>query len=197
MSSNKYSLAEFDSDLKQLGGMIENFYSQNKGKTGGGKRGSKKKGGACGSKHYNNSLSGGKPSLDASSYNIGYKMKEADGKTWTVKKIKGVKKWVYERRYKVLSVNGRPYPKYSTYSGTEPKVAAKKAAKWICKQLNMNKNCTIIFQLKETTRGSDKRSYGPYKAHFQKLDKPKTFKFPGMNKPHTQTHDIIVKLAKK
>ena len=60
----------------------------------------------------------------------------------------------------------------------------------------MNKNCKITFQLKETTRGSDNRSYGPYKGHWEKLSKPKTLRFPGKN-PFTVTHKFMVKLAKK
>ena len=158
--SDGYSLSQFNSDMKQLGGMIESFYSQNDGKH---KKGSGKK-------------------------NKSFKQHGGE-ENEKVEKVK--------RYFKVLSVNGRPYPKYVRYSGAEPKNAAKKAARWICKRLNMNNNCKVTFQLKETTRGSDHRSYGPYKAYFQKLDKPKTFKFPGMKKPQTQTHDIIVKLAKK
>lgn len=60
----------------------------------------------------------------------------------------------------------------------------------------MNKSCNLIFTLKETTRGSDKRTYGPYKYKYVKLDKPKTFKFKGMTKSHTQTHKIVGSLQK-
>lgn len=157
--SNGYSLKQFNSDMQQLGGMIETFYSQQGGSQKGGgrkKRGRKKKGG---------------------------------------KKQKGGQALV--RYYKVLSVNGRPYLFYRRYKGAEPKDAAKKAGKFICKKLKMgNKNCKITFQLKETTRGSDKRAYGPYKGHFEKLAKPRTLKFPG-KKPFQVTHKFMVKLAKK
>jgi hypothetical protein len=101
-----------------------------------------------------------------------------------------------ERYYKVLNVNGRPYPFYRRYKGAEPKDAAKKAGKFICKKLKMNKSCNLIFELKETTRGSDKRSYGPYKGHFEKLANPRVLKFPG-KKPFTVAHKFMVKLAKK
>lgn len=202
---SKYTLEKFNSDMKQLGGMIESFYSQKGGQSNSVNNSKSKRGEKSGNPDYNDLFYGGKPSLDASSYDVGYKMKESDGKVWTVKKIKGQKKWIYERRYKVLSVNGRPYGFYSSYSGTEPKDAARKAFRWISKKIlqndfkNKNKlyNFKATFQLKEITRGSDKRSYGPYYGHYKKLKTPKTFQFPGMNKSQTQTHDIYIRLAKK
>jgi hypothetical protein len=203
----EYSMEQFNDDLKQLGGMIENFYSQNGGKTkkrSGGKIHSFKQSGGeennVNEKRNLNktSLSKDQPISNASNFEEGYSMEGKDGKIWTVKKVKGVKKWVFIRYFKVLSVNGKPYPKYARYKGAEPKDAAKKAGKWICKALDMNnKNCKLEFQLKETTRGSDHRSYGPYKGHWEKLSKPKTFKFKGMAKPETMTHKFVVKLHKK
>jgi len=194
---SNYTLEQFNDDMNQLGGMIESFYSQQGSQSTNVNNRNSKKGGKCGNPPYNDLFSGGKPSLDASSYDIGYKMKEADGKVWTVKKVKGQKKWVYERRYKILSLNERPYEFYRPYTGAEPKDAAKKAGKAICRKLEMNKNCKINFELKEITRGSDQRSYGPYYGYFEKLKNPKTFQFPGMNKPQTQTHVFKVKLIKK
>jgi len=162
-----YSLRQFNSDMKQLGGMIESFYSQPGGQSGGrGNKGKSKKGrrktGKRGDRH------GGQRGGEAQ-----------------------------VRYYKVLSVNGRPYPFYRRYKGAEPKDAAKKAGKFICKKLKMkNKNCKLTFQLKETTRGSDKRSYGPYNGHFEKLAQPRTLRFKG-KKPFVVTHKFVVKLAKK
>lgn len=162
----EYSMKQFNDDMKQLGGMIENFYSQNGGK----KR-------SVGKIH-SFRQSGGEEN------NLNENKKEKENKV--------------VRYFKVLSVNGKPYPKYARYKGAEPKDAAKKAGKWICKALDMNnKNCKLEFQLKETTRGSDHRSYGPYKGHWEKLSKPKTFKFKGMAKPETVTHKFVVKLHKK
>ena len=61
-----------------------------------------------------------------------------------------------------------------------------------------NKNCRLEFQLKETTRSSDHRSYGPYKGHWERLAKPRVFgPFKGMPKPETVTHKFVVKLHKK
>lgn len=156
-----YSLKQFNSDMKQLGGMIETFYSHQGGSQNGGKR---KKGGKKGGKKAKHQSGGANAPV---------------------------------RYYKVLSVNGRPYPFYRRYKGAEPKDAAKKAGKFICKKLKMeNKGCKLTFQLKETTRGSDKRTYGPYKGHFEKLNKPRTLKFPG-KKQFVVTHKFMVKLSKK
>ena len=181
----KYTAEMFEADMSQLGGMIENFYQN---------------GGSCGPC----ALTGGKPSLDPNNYDVGYKMKDTEGKSWEVKEIRGVKKWVHKRRFKIYSVNGRPYDKYSSYSGAEPKIAAKRAFKFTCERLfpkkeNKTKHygCSLTFKIKEITRGSDKRVYGPYKASFKKLDKPKTFKFPGMKKSEVQTHEIVINLEKK
>ena len=90
--SGVYSLKHFNHDLKQLGGMIETFYSQNGGRSS--SRGGKKRGGQPNVKQTNENQS-------------------------TV------------RHYKVLSVNGKPYPFYKRYKGAEPKDAAKKAGKFI------------------------------------------------------------------
>lgn len=101
-----------------------------------------------------------------------------------------------KRWYKVVDVNGRPYPYYRRYSGAEPKDAAHKAFHFICDKLDMNKSCSITFTLKETTRGSDKRTYGPYKGRYKKLDKPRVVKI-GNKKIATVTHDRIVELVRK
>jgi hypothetical protein len=196
--NERYSLKRFNDDIKQLGGMIENFYSKKSDKKRGGKIHSFRHSGGEENNVNKTSLSTGQPSSNASQFEVGYSMKGKDGKIWTVKKVKGVKKWVFIRYFKVFSVNGKPYEKYARYKGAEPKDAAKKAGKWICRALDMNnKNCKLEFQLKETTRSSDHRIYGPYKGHWEKLSKPKTFKFKGMAKPETVTHKFVVKLHKK
>ena len=102
------------------------------------------------------------------------------------------------RRFKVITVDGNPYPFYRPYKGAEPKDAAKKAGKRICDKLydNKGKNCKLAsFELKETTRGSQKRVYGPYVGEFKKLATPRKLKFKG--KPEfVQTHRFVVKLKK-
>jgi|SaaInlStandDraft_1057018.scaffolds.fasta_scaffold02408_3 hypothetical protein len=164
----EYSLEKFEADMKQLGGMIESFYSQD----------------------------GGKPSSDASSHEVGHKMKNSDGKTFKVKMIKGEKKWVYVRTFKVVSVNGKKYESEGRYKGAEPKNAAKKAFLKICKKMNMNKNsCKLTFTLQECTSGSDKRVYGPYEGSREKLPKTRVKKFQG--RKIVQTHMSVVKKVKK
>lgn len=105
------------------------------------------------------------------------------------------------RKFKVTKVNGKEYPFYRRYKGKEPKDAARKAGRFVCGKLKMNKNCIVTFELKETTRGSDKRVYGPYKGKFEKLPKPRKIgplkkKDPKTGKiktfTHTQTHKFIV-----
>jgi hypothetical protein len=163
--SNRYSLKQFNTDMQQLGGMIETFYSH---------QGGAQKGGKCRKNSKRKAMKGNK----------GNKGKKQKG-------------GAPARYYKVLIVNGRPYPFYRRYKGAEPKDAAKKAGKFICKMLKLGKkDCKLTFQLKETTRGSDKRVYGPYKGHYEKLAKPRTLKFPGKNSFQV-THKFIVKLAKK
>lgn len=169
----KYSLKSFKNDMKQLGGMIESFYSQN----------------------------GGKPSTDASSHEVGHKMKNSDGKTFKVKMVKGEKKWVHERSFKVISVNGKKHESDGRYKGSEPKIAAKNAFLKICKKMSMNKNsCKLTFTIQECTSGSSKRTYGPYEGHREKLQKTLVKKFKdkktGETRKIVQTHASIIKKAK-
>ena len=186
--SGVYSLKQFNNDLKQLGGMIETFYSQNGGRSS--SRGGKKRGGQPNIRQTNENQSTVRQTNENQST-----VRQTNKNQSTVRQTNKNQSTV--RHYKVLSVNGKPYPFYKRYKGAEPKDAAKKAGKFICQKLNMNKNnCKITFQLKETTRGSDHRSYGPYKGHWEKLSKPKTHRFPG-KKPFTVTHKFMVKLAKK
>ena len=182
--SNNYSLEQFNMDMEQLGGMIENFYTTK----GGGKKRRSHKGGE--EKQNNVKMNNNKKSNNKMNNKMNNN-KKPNKKSNKKGNSDGT------RHYKVLSVNGRPYPFYRRYKGAEPKDAAKKAGKFICKKLNMsNKNCKLKFQLKETTRGSDKRVYGPYVGNYEKLSKPRTLKFPG-KKQFTVTHKFMVKLDKK
>jgi hypothetical protein len=45
------------------------------------------------------------------------------------------------------------------------------------------KNKLTTFMIKETTQGSKKKVYGPYKGKRIKLKKPRMVKFKGANKP--------------
>lgn len=158
-----YSVAQFEKDLQQLGGMIEGFYGPN-GAQEGGKKMTKRKM----TKRKMNKRRGGAASET-------------------------------KRAFKVKDVNGHPYRFYRRYKGAEPKDAAKKAFAFICKKLDRGKDCRITFTLQETTRGSGKRTYGPYSGHWKKKAKPRIFYPPG--KPKSEgvkiTHDRIVELASK
>jgi hypothetical protein len=84
-----------------------------------------------------------------------------------------------KRRFKIVEVNGHPYPYPRPYRGAEPLDAAKKAFKFACKKLSMSKDaCKLTFTLKETTRGSKKREYGPYQGKWMKLPRAKVYTTP-------------------
>jgi ribosomal protein L7Ae-like RNA K-turn-binding protein len=56
-----------------------------------------------------------------------------------------------------------------TYISSSPSSAARKAVSKLCAD---NKNKKIKFSIRETTRDSNKKVYGPYIGYMQKLDKP-------------------------
>jgi hypothetical protein len=77
------------------------------------------------------------------------------------------------------------------YRGTQPLVAAKKAARAAMK--NKGDECTFI--LRETTRGSDKKEFS-YKAMWKKLSTPKPRTLPDGTTLFNQTHEIVIKATK-
>ena len=181
-------MKQFNDDMSQLGGMIDNFYNRN---------------GEANNMSNNNmpdnmsdNMSGGK-NYNKSKSNIKNKSPKDKSPKDKSPKEKLVKNESI-RRFKVITVDGNPYPFYRPYKGAEPKDAAKKAGKRICDKLydNKGKNCKLAsFELKETTRGSQKRVYGPYVGEFEKLATPRKLKFKG--KPEfVQTHRFVVKLKK-
>lgn len=146
-----YTVENFENDLKQLGGMIEGFYQNG---------GAKKKKVAKAPKKKVAKAPKKKKSVAAK------KKRRQDG---------GEAK----RRFKIVEVNGRPYPYPRPYRGAEPLDAAKKAFKFACKKLSMSKDsCKLTFTLKETTRGSKKREYGPYHGKWTKLPRAKVYTTP-------------------
>jgi hypothetical protein len=186
--SSKYSLEAFNQDMAQLGGMIENFYTH----TGGAR---KKKPKTKNVKTVKKVKRGGKESDNEITDNED--VYNSDDK---LNKRKVSMLNTNKRYYKITTVNETPYPfNNKRYSGAEPKDAAKKAGKFICKKLKINKPCNITFELKETTRGSDKRLYGPYEGHFDtNLKKPTVKIFPGGKKFTAYKNGVfVVKLAKK
>ena len=58
---------------------------------------------------------------------------------------------------------------YGIYVSSTPSSAAKKVVSKLCTN---NKNKKVRFSIRETTRDSNKKVYGPYIGYMQKLDKP-------------------------
>ena len=58
---------------------------------------------------------------------------------------------------------------YGIYVSSTPSSAAKKVVSKLCAN---NKNKKVKFSIRETTRDSNKKVYGPYIGYMQKLDKP-------------------------
>ena len=56
-----------------------------------------------------------------------------------------------------------------TYVSSSPSSAARKAVSKLCAD---NKKMKVKFSIRETTRDSNKKTYGPYIGYMQKLDKP-------------------------
>lgn len=189
------SVADFERDLQQLGGMIEGFYSEPApvDHQAGGR---KKKRSVLG-----RALGAVKNAVRKVKKTVGKKVRKVKAKK--VRKGRkmrggsccGMSGGAGKRHYKVVDVNGKPYPFYYRYSGAEPKDAALKAFHFICKKLSMGRDCNITFTLKETTRGSDKRNYGPYRGKFVKLAKPVAIKIKG-KVIHTKTHMRVVDLVR-
>ena len=58
---------------------------------------------------------------------------------------------------------------HGIYVSSTPSSAARKAVSKLCAD---NKNKKVEFSLRETTKASNKKIYGPYTGYMQKLDKP-------------------------
>jgi hypothetical protein len=190
--SSKYSLEAFNDDMKQLGGMIENFYTNTSSEKNKHSVKSKYK------KHSKYQKGGEEPTEEEPTGEV-EPSRDEEGNDKKNNKRKSKDIYDNTRRYRVLTVDGVIYPYYRPYKGKEPKDAAKKAGKFICKKLKINKPCNIKFELKEITRGSDKRTYGPYEGRYDKtLKKPVLKKFPGGKKFMAYKNGVfVVKLAKK
>ena len=197
---NKYTLKQFNEDMSQLGGMIENFYEQNGGLNTN-KNGSVKKTNGSVKNNLKKNL---KSSIKKNIQNLNDVRKNLVKLNSMVPNKKSNKKSDVKRSFKIISVNGEPYTYTNLYHGKEPKTAAKNAGKRICEKLKLYKNsnkysCKIVsFELQEATRGSDKRTYGPYTAEYEKLDKPKILKFSKFPNKVIKpiTHKFVVKLKK-
>ena len=70
------------------------------------------------------------------------------------------------KRHFTVVVNGK---EHGIYTGSSPSSAARKVVTKMCKK---SKGKNVEFHLREMTQGSDKKVYGPYKGHIEKLSKP-------------------------
>lgn len=70
-----------------------------------------------------------------------------------------------KRHFKVV-INSK---EHGLYISSTPSSAARKAVSKLCAD---NKNKKVEFSLRETTKASNKKIYGPYTGYMQKLDKP-------------------------
>tara|TARA_B110000211_G_scaffold35021_1_gene35355 strand:- start:2639 stop:3175 length:537 start_codon:yes stop_codon:yes gene_type:complete len=156
-----YSEKQFQQDLKELNSLIGSFKK-------GGSKGGSKGGTKCGAKQQEDFMTGGS--------NNG-----PDVRSFTLVSI-DKEKIVNGGRHKISNVytrgskKGKPVKNKPT-----PLDAAKKAFTSKCKAMKSgNKSkCRITFEIQETTRGSNKKVYGPYYGYMKKLDKPRIVTYPG------------------
>ena len=192
----KYSINQFSRDMNQLGGMIENFYS---GKMKGGDNTLKNKSmkNIAILEQDVKQLEKNITKLNKSMTKSNSSIKTKSNSSIKTKSITKSKNKSNVRHFKIETVEGKPYTFEGRYSGREPKLAARKVVKHICEKLNMGKGCKInSFEIKETTRGSSKKVYGPYTSNYVKLDKPRILTFKKTGAKINQTHAYIIKLKK-
>ena len=100
------------------------------------------------------------------------------------------------RSFRIVSVNGKPTSmgRYTLKDGREPRDAAVRAFRQLCKKHGMNRSekCKHTFSLQETTRGSNHKVYS-YRGHREKLSKPRKHKFPGRKDTSVFTFKNVVK----
>lgn len=100
-----------------------------------------------------------------------------------------------KRSFRVVSVAGKPTSmgRYTLKPGREPRDAAVRAFRQICKKRGMDRsiNCKFTFSLEETTRGGNRKVYS-YSGHREKLKKPRKHKFPGRKEHSVFTFRNVV-----
>jgi len=97
-----------------------------------------------------------------------------------------------KRTFKVVEVDGKA-KMAGRYSADSPLTAARRAYSILCRSSSGDK-CTHKFMLKETTRGSNKKVYGPYVGSRKKRAKPLTVMIAG--KKITYKYDSTVRSMK-
>lgn len=89
-----------------------------------------------------------------------------------------------KRKFKIIIENNE----YGIYTSLTPSSAARKAVSKLCAN---NKNKKVEFSIRETTRWSNKKIYGPYLGYLEKL------KIPIKLKEYIIKYNPIAKLNKK
>ena len=84
------------------------------------------------------------------------------------------------RAFKIVKINNKDVNRGRYTTNSSPSSVAKKV---FSKLYGKMKNTLTSFMIKETTQGSSKKVYGPYKGKRIKLKKPRMVKFKGTNKP--------------
>ena len=84
------------------------------------------------------------------------------------------------RAFKIVKINNKDVNRGRYTTNSSPSSVAKKV---FSKLYGKMKNTLTSFMIKETTQGSKKKIYGPYKGKRIKLKKPRMVKFKGTNKP--------------
>jgi len=82
-----------------------------------------------------------------------------------------------KRSFKLVEVDGKPVMA-GRYTADAPLTAARRAYSVLCRKAKGDK-CTHKFYIQETTRGSNKKVYGPYHGKRTKRSKPVKVKIAG------------------
>lgn len=97
------------------------------------------------------------------------------------------------RNFKIISINNKKVKHTGRYkTKTFPFNVVEKAFRQLSKKYNTNE---LTLTIKETTQGSLKKEYGPYRCEKVKLKKPVEVKYKGKNKPVLMK--TIIHLVKK
>ena len=90
-----------------------------------------------------------------------------------VKPLYGGNKKLYKRHFKLVSLNNKMVDFNASSDGKSPSSASRKILTSICHHKNLFgkdkiKLGIVSFVIRETTRGSKCKEYGPYKGYFKK-----------------------------
>jgi surface protein len=99
------------------------------------------------------------------------------------------------RNFKIISINNKKVKHTGRYkTKTFPFNVVEKAFRQLSKKYNTNE---LTLTIKETTKGSLKKEYGPYRCEKVKLKKPIEVKYKGKNKPVLMKTKTVIHLVKK